>query len=64
MAKSYEYKTLVANWGHGESASKLEKELNKLGDKGWELVGMTRDESPDDDHDEEVVLFVFKRNAK
>ncbi len=64
MAKSFEYKTLVLNWGHGDSGSKVEKELNKLGSKGWELVGMSRDESPDDDHDEEVTMFVFKRTAK
>ena len=29
--------------------------------EGWELVATTRDESPSDDHDEEVVMFVFKR---
>lgn len=62
MAKKFEYKTYVTNFGHGESTAKIEKEINKLGDKGWELVGMTRDESPDDDHEEEVVLFVFKRS--
>ena len=28
------------------------------------FVGMTRDESPTDEHDEEVVLFVFKRAKK
>jgi hypothetical protein len=63
MAK-YEYDVFTASWGHGASTDKITKELNKRGDKGWELVGMTRDESPDDDHDEEVVLFVFKREKK
>lgn len=61
MAKKYEYKTMVTNFGHDDSPKKLEKELDALGAKGWELVGMSRDESPEDDHDEEVILFVFKR---
>lgn len=64
MAKGFEYKTLTMNWGHGDGGAKVEKELNKLGAKGWELVATSRDESPDDDHDEEVVLFVFKRGLK
>ncbi len=64
MAKSIEYKTLVMSWGHGDNGEAIEKELNRLGKKGWDLVGVTRDESPQDDHDEEVVLFVFKRSGK
>jgi hypothetical protein len=64
MAKSFEYRTLAMSWGHGDSTEKLDAELNRLGKKGWELVGMTRDESPTDAHDEEVVLFVFKRAEK
>jgi hypothetical protein len=42
----------------------IKKELNKRGADGWELVGVTRDESPVDEHDEEVVLFVFKRESR
>jgi len=64
MGQKYEYDLWTATWGHGESTSKIQKELNKRGGKGWELVGMTRDESPTDVHEEEVVLFVFKRNKK
>jgi hypothetical protein len=64
MAKSFEYRTLAMSWGHGDSTENMETELNRLGKKGWELVGMTRDESPTDEHSEEVVLFVFKRGEK
>jgi hypothetical protein len=64
MAKSYEYRTMAIAWGHGENTEKIDAELNRLGKKGWELVGMTRDESPTDEHDDEVVLFVFKRPEK
>ena len=63
MAKKFEYKTLVAHFGHDDSPKKLEKDLDALGAKGWELVGMSRDESPEDDHEEEVILFVFKRST-
>jgi hypothetical protein len=61
MAKKFEYRTEMIHVGHDDDTAKLDKQLNALGAKGWELVGMSRDESPDDDHDEEVVLFVFKR---
>jgi hypothetical protein len=64
MAKSYEYRTMAMAWGHGENTEKMDTELNRLGKKGWELVGMTRDESPTDEHEDEVVLFVFKRPEK
>ena len=64
MAQKFEYSVWTATWGHGESTKKIEKELNARGGKGWELVGMTRDESPGDVHEEEVVLFVFKRATK
>jgi hypothetical protein len=60
MAK-WEYTVFTASWGHGGETKGIESELNKRGSEGWELVAMSRDESPDDDHDEEVVLFVFKR---
>jgi hypothetical protein len=60
----FEYDLFGAAWGHGSDTAKLKAELNKRGAEGWELVGMTRDESPDDDHDEEHVLFVFKRAKK
>jgi hypothetical protein len=61
---AFEYDLFTATWGHGESTATILKELNKRGAKGWELIATTRDESPDDKHDEEVVLFVFKRAAK
>ncbi len=64
MAQKFEYDIYTAAWGHGEATNKIKKELNKRGGSGWELVGMTRDESPTDEHDEEVVMFVFKRNKK
>jgi hypothetical protein len=61
---AFEYDLFTAVWGHGESTEKILKELNKRGAEGWELVATTRDESPDDTHDEEVVLFVLKRQKK
>lgn len=62
----FEYDIFSIAWGHGgtKAESKIREELNSRGEDGWELVGMTRDESPDDDHKEEVVLFVFKRPRK
>jgi hypothetical protein len=60
MAK-FEYSLYTKAWGHGEDTKEIETELNKRGNEGWELVSMTRDESPTDEHDEEVVMFVFKR---
>ena len=62
MAK-FEYDVFTAAWGHGAATDGIKQELNKRGAQGWELVGMTRDESPQDDHDDEVILFVFKRPA-
>ena len=47
MAQKFEYDLWTATWGHGESTKAIKKELNKYGAAGWELVGMTRDESPD-----------------
>jgi len=63
MAK-FEYEIYTVAWGHGAPTQPIVDELNKRGDGGWELVGTTRDESPDDDHAEEVVMFVFKREKK
>lgn len=63
MAK-FEYEIYTVAWGHGAATQPIVDELNKRGDDGWELVGTTRDESPDDDHDDEVVMFVFKREKK
>lgn len=62
----FEYDVFSIAWGHGgnKAEAKIRDELNSRGEDGWELVGMTRDESPDDDHAEEVVLFVFKRPRK
>lgn len=57
----FEYDIYQTAWGHGMATDGIRKELNKRGASGWELVGMTRDESPVDEHDEEVVMFVFKR---
>ena len=58
---AFEYNVYTQAWGHGQPTDPIVEELNKRGAEGWELVGMTRDESPEDDHDEEVVMFVFKR---
>lgn len=63
MAK-FEYEIYTVAWGHGSATQPIVDELNKRGDDGWELVATTRDESPDDDHDDEVVMFVFKREKK
>ena len=63
MAK-FEYEIYTVAWGHGAATQPIVDELNKRGDDGWELVGTTRDESPDDDHADEVVMFVFKREKK
>ena len=57
----FEYDIFATAWGHGMKTDGIRKELNKRGSAGWELVGMTRDESPVDEHEEEVVMFVFKR---
>lgn len=59
--KTFEYEIYTATWGHGQSTTGITDELNKRGAQGWELVATTRDESPEDDHDEEVTMFVFKR---
>jgi hypothetical protein len=58
---AFEYEIYTTAWGHGVATEALKAELNRRGADGWELVGMTRDESPDDTHEEEVVMFVFKR---
>jgi hypothetical protein len=60
MAK-FEYDIFTVAWGHGANTDPIKSELNRRGAEGWELVATTRDESPDDDHDDEVVMFVFKR---
>jgi hypothetical protein len=59
---AFEYSIFTKAWGHGMPTDPILEELNKRGAEGWELVGMTRDESPEDDHDDEVVMFVFKRS--
>lgn len=63
MAK-FEYDLYTVSWGHGANTDAIRDELNKRGDDGWDLVATTRDESPNDKHDEEVVMFVFKREKK
>lgn len=57
----WEYDVYTVTWGHGSPTAAIKAELNRRGAEGWELVGMTRDESPDDNHEEESVLFAFKR---
>ena len=61
MAQKFEYQIYTVAWGHGANTAGIESELNRRGAEGWELVATTRDESPEDDHEEEVVMFVFKR---
>jgi len=63
MAK-FEYDIYTVSWGHGAATDAIRDELNKRGGDGWDLVATTRDESPDDKHDEEIVMFVFKREKK
>jgi len=58
---AWEYDVYTVSWGHGQSTVQITKELNRRGAQGWELCATTRDENPEDDHDEEVVMFVFKR---
>jgi hypothetical protein len=62
MAQKFEYQIFTVAWGHGANTTAIESELNRRGAEGWELVATTRDESPDDNHEEEVVMFVFKRS--
>ena len=57
----FEYEIFTVAWGHGADTNAIKTELNRRGAEGWELVATTRDESPEDDHEEEVVMFVFKR---
>lgn len=61
MAQQFEYDIYTVAWGHGASTDAIRTELNRRGAEGWELVTTTRDESPEDEHDDEVVMFVFKR---
>lgn len=58
---AFEYNIYTVAWGHGQDTEPIQAELNKRGAEGWELVATTRDESPEDEHDHEVVMFVFKR---
>jgi len=61
MAQKFEYEIYTVAWGHGGNTEGIKAELNRRGAEGWELVATTRDESPSDEHTEEVVMFVFKR---
>jgi len=56
----WEYDAYTVAWSTGKPTGPIKAELNRRGAEGWELVGMTRDESTDD-NDDELVLFVFKR---
>jgi hypothetical protein len=56
----WEYDAYTVAWSSDSPTGPIKAELNRRGAEGWELVGMTRDESVDD-NDEETVLFVFKR---
>ena len=58
---AFEYDIYTVTWGHDDEISTIKDDLNARGSEGWELVGMTRDESPTDEHDDEVIMFVFKR---
>ena len=60
---AWEYEIYTTAWGHDDPTDPIKAELNKRGADHWELVGMSRDESADDDHEEEVVMFVFKRQV-
>lgn len=61
MAQKFEYEIYTVAWGHGGNTEGIKTELNRRGAEGWELVATTRDESPADEHEDEVVMFVFKR---
>jgi len=63
MAK-FEYDVYAVAWGHGAPTQPIVDELNRRGEEGWEVVATTRDESPEDSHDEEVVMFVLKREKR
>ncbi|HEX4923110.1 MAG TPA: DUF4177 domain-containing protein [Bdellovibrionales bacterium] len=58
---TFEYRTLVSHWSHDADTTRLSQTLNALGAEGWELAGMTRDESPDDEAENEAILMIFKR---
>ncbi len=60
--QKYEYDVYTVSWGHGSPTAGIKAELNRRGAEGWELVGMTRDESPDGKAEDEAILFAFKRN--
>ncbi|MEQ1877855.1 MAG: hypothetical protein ABL958_14530 [Bdellovibrionia bacterium] len=60
----WEYRTLVSHWSHNADTTRLVESMNKLGERGWELVSVTRDESPEDVPEEEACLFLFKRQKK
>ena len=60
----FEYDIYTVAWGHGADTANIVRELNRRGAEGWELVATTRDESPGDEHDDEVVMFVFKRTKQ
>ena len=57
----WEYDVYTVSWGKDAPTAPIKAELNRRGVEGWELVGMTRDESPDNDPDQEAILFAFKR---
>lgn len=57
----FEYRCLISHWSHDSDTTRLTQSMNTLGAEGWELVGMTRDESPDDAAENEAVLLIFKR---
>lgn len=59
--QTWEYDVYTVSWGHGQSTAGIKAELNRRGAEAWELVGMTRDESPEGRAEEEAILFVFKR---
>jgi hypothetical protein len=46
MAK-IEYKTMVMNFGHGDSTAELDKKLNTLGAEGWRSCCLCSSATPE-----------------
>lgn|GEM_PF-2652541 len=59
--KKFEYRVLVADWTTHESPPQIERLLNQEGNKGWELVGSTREQYPTDLIKNNEVILILKR---
>jgi len=57
----FEYDVYTVTWGSGTSTAGIKSELNRRGAEGWELVGLSRDESPTGKAEDESTMFVLKR---